>query len=90
VFLKNPPILILDEATSAIDTNTESSIQSALDELKRERSTFIIAHRLSTIVSADKILVIHDGKVVESGTHAELIAIEGRYKQLWNKQIANK
>ncbi|KAG8672124.1 hypothetical protein FPOAC2_05491 [Fusarium poae] len=90
VFLKNPPILILDEATSAIDTNTESSIQGALDELKRERSTFIIAHRLSTIVSADKILVIHDGKVVESGTHAELIAIEGRYKQLWNKQIANK
>ncbi|GKU06774.1 heavy metal tolerance protein [Fusarium langsethiae] len=90
VFLKNPPILILDEATSAIDTNTESSIQSALDELKRERSTFIIAHRLSTIVSADKILVIHDGKVVESGTHAELISIEGRYKQLWNKQVAKK
>lgn len=90
VFLKNPPILILDEATSAIDTNTEASIQGALDELKRQRSTFIIAHRLSTIVSADKILVIHDGKVVESGTHSELISIEGRYKQLWNKQVANK
>jgi ABC-type transport system involved in Fe-S cluster assembly fused permease/ATPase subunit len=90
VFLKNPPILILDEATSAIDTNTESSIQGALDELKRERSTFIIAHRLSTIVSADKILVIHDGRVVESGTHAELISIDGRYRQLWNKQVASK
>ncbi|KLO97429.1 vacuolar membrane protein HMT1 [Fusarium fujikuroi] len=90
VFLKNPPILILDEATSAVDTNTESSIQGALDELKRARSTFVIAHRLSTIVSADKILVIHNGQVVESGTHAELISIDGRYKELWNKQVGNK
>ncbi|KAM0350968.1 hypothetical protein ACHAPU_002746 [Fusarium lateritium] len=89
VFLKNPPILILDEATSAIDTNTESSIQAALDELKRARSTFIIAHRLSTIVSADKILVIHDGQVVESGTHTELISEDGRYRTLWNKQVAS-
>ncbi|KAF5236742.1 hypothetical protein FANTH_11149 [Fusarium anthophilum] len=90
VFLKNPPILILDEATSAVDTNTESSIQGALDELKRARSTFVIAHRLSTIVSADKILVIHNGQVIESGTHAELISIDGRYKELWNKQVGNK
>ncbi|KAF5664972.1 HMT1-like vacuolar membrane protein [Fusarium heterosporum] len=89
VFLKNPPILILDEATSAIDTNTESSIQAALDELKRERSTFIIAHRLSTIVGADKILVIHEGKVVESGTHIELMSKDGRYSALWNKQVAS-
>ncbi|KAF4451307.1 hypothetical protein F53441_5728 [Fusarium austroafricanum] len=90
VFLKNPPILILDEATSAVDTNTESSIQSALDDLKRARSTFVIAHRLSTIVNADKILVIHNGQVVESGSHAELISIDGKYKALWNKQIGNK
>ncbi|RGP73155.1 hypothetical protein FLONG3_6471 [Fusarium longipes] len=90
VFLKNPPILILDEATSAVDTNTESSIQGALDELMRGRSTFIIAHRLSTIVNADKILVIHNGQVVESGTHAELISIDGRYRQLWSKQVASK
>ncbi|CAG7563460.1 unnamed protein product [Fusarium equiseti] len=90
VFLKNPAILIFDEATSAVDTNTESFIQSALDELKRDRSTFIIAHRLSTVVNADKILVIHDGQVIESGTHAELISIDGRYRQLWNKQVGGK
>ncbi|KAM0187310.1 hypothetical protein ACHAPI_011223 [Fusarium lateritium] len=90
VFLKNPPILILDEATSAIDTNTESSIQAALDELKRARSTFVIAHRLSTIVNADRILVIHDGQVVESGTHSELISIDGRYRALWNKQVGSQ
>ncbi|KAJ4255990.1 hypothetical protein NW762_009064 [Fusarium torreyae] len=89
VFLKNPPILILDEATSAVDTNTESSIQAALDELKRERSTFIIAHRLSTIINADKILVIHGGQVVESGTHTELISAGGRYSDLWNKQVGS-
>jgi ABC-type transport system involved in Fe-S cluster assembly fused permease/ATPase subunit len=90
VFLKDPPILILDEATSAIDTNTESSIQAALDELKRARSTFVIAHRLSTIVNADRILVVHDGQVVESGTHTELISIDGRYRALWNKQVGSK
>ncbi|KAF4972600.1 hypothetical protein FSARC_873 [Fusarium sarcochroum] len=89
VFLKNPPVLILDEATSAVDTNTESSIQAALDELKRERSTFIIAHRLSTIINADKILVIHGGQVVESGTHTELISTGGRYSDLWNKQVGS-
>ncbi|KAM0431501.1 hypothetical protein ACHAPT_005479 [Fusarium lateritium] len=86
VFLKDPPILILDEATSAVDTTTEASIQSALDTLKRSRSTFVIAHRLSTIVNANKILVIHGGEVVESGTHTELISHGGRYRELWNKQ----
>ncbi|KAF5026598.1 hypothetical protein F66182_1324 [Fusarium sp. NRRL 66182] len=89
VFLKNPPILILDEATSAVDTNTEASIQAALDELKRARSTFVIAHRLSTVVNADKILVIHAGRVVESGTHAELVSAGGRYRDLWNKQVGS-
>lgn len=86
VFLKDPPILILDEATSAVDTNTESSIQGALDTLRRSRSTFVIAHRLSTVVNADQILVIHAGEIVESGTHTELISRGGRYKELWNKQ----
>lgn len=90
VFLKNPPILILDEATSAVDTNTEYSIQLALDELKRARSTLVIAHRLSTIVSAHRILVIHDGRVVEAGTHGELIEKAGRYRDLWNRQVSQK
>ncbi|KAI9148198.1 Heavy metal tolerance protein [Paramyrothecium foliicola] len=86
VFLKNPPILILDEATSAVDTETEHSIQKALDGLKQGRTTFVIAHRLSTIVGADKILVISDGQVVESGTHAELLSANGSYSGLWSKQ----
>lgn len=86
VFLKDPPILILDEATSAVDTNTETSIQSSLDTLRRSRSTFVIAHRLSTVVNADRILVIHAGEIVESGTHTELTSRGGRYKELWNKQ----
>lgn len=87
VFLKNPPILILDEATSAVDTNTESMIQGALTELIQGRTTFIIAHRLSTIISADKILVVHEGQVVESGTHVELVNKGGRYNDLWAKQV---
>jgi ABC-type multidrug transport system fused ATPase/permease subunit len=86
VFLKDPPILILDEATSAIDTETEHKIQQALDVLKKGRTTFVIAHRLSTIVGADKIMVISDGHVIESGTHSELLEIDGSYKSLWSKQ----
>ncbi|KAM5344651.1 hypothetical protein ACJ41O_013186 [Fusarium nematophilum] len=89
VFLKNPPILILDEATSAVDTNTESSIQGALDTLKQERSTIVIAHRLSTVVNADQILVVHGGEVVEFGTHGELISQGGRYRDLWSKQVGS-
>ena len=87
VFLKDPPIFILDEATSAIDTNTESEIQTALDVLKGRRTTFVIAHRLSTIVEADQILVVDEGSIVESGTHQELLKKEGRYNSLWTKQI---
>ncbi|KAJ3957926.1 hypothetical protein N0V92_005513 [Colletotrichum tropicale] len=87
VFLKDPPILILDEATSAVDTKTESSIQGALDVLKEGRTTFVIAHRLSTVVSADKIIVVHEGRVVESGTHNELLTLGGRYMDLWTRQI---
>ncbi|KAH6693787.1 hypothetical protein F5X68DRAFT_129123 [Plectosphaerella plurivora] len=86
VFLKDPPILILDEATSAVDSHTESSIQKALEVLKKGRTTFVIAHRLSTIIRADRILVIHDGQVVESGPHDELMELEGRYHGLWTAQ----
>ncbi|CAM1510207.1 Fc.00g005420.m01.CDS01 [Cosmosporella sp. VM-42] len=89
VFLKNPPILILDEATSAVDTVTESNIQAALDVLKQGRSTFMIAHRLSTLASANRILVVHGGEIVESGTHSELLSQDGRYKDLWTRQTGN-
>lgn len=82
-FLKNPPVLVLDEATSALDTKTEKQIQGALDELARKRTTIIIAHRLSTIINADKIVVLKDGEVVETGTHNELLALNGIYKKLY-------
>lgn len=89
-FLKDPAVLILDEATSAIDTQTESNIQRALDAFQntRQRTTFIIAHRLSTIVGADQILVFEEGRVVERGTHAELVAREGVYHGLWSRQTS--
>jgi subfamily B ATP-binding cassette protein MsbA len=80
--LKNAPILILDEATSALDTESERVIQTALTELMKGRSTFVIAHRLSTIENADKIVVMHQGRIVETGTHASLIALNGHYARL--------
>lgn len=83
VFLKNPPVLILDEATSALDTRTEKQIQGALDALAKERTTLIIAHRLSTIINADKIVVLHEGSIVEIGTHEELLHKNGTYKKLY-------
>ncbi|KAH6880540.1 P-loop containing nucleoside triphosphate hydrolase protein [Thelonectria olida] len=86
VFLKNPPILILDEATSAVDTRTESEIQLALDALKEQRTTFLIAHRLSTVVKADQILVVDEGRIVERGTHSELLRARGKYYDLWTRQ----
>lgn len=84
--LKNAPILILDEATSALDTESEREVQSALENLMKNRTTFVIAHRLSTIKNADRIIVIHNGKIVEDGTHEELLAQHGEYERLYSMQ----
>lgn len=84
--LKNPPILILDEATSALDTESEHLVQEALDKLMKGRTTLVIAHRLSTIKNADMICVMQDGRVVESGNHDELMALDGAYKKLVDMQ----
>lgn len=85
----DPAILILDEATANIDTETEAIIQAALEVLKKGRTTFIIAHRLSTIRNADQILVLHQGEIVEQGTHDELLAGQGRYRQMYELQQGN-
>jgi len=85
--LKDPRIILLDEATAALDSETEQNIQKALTKLSQGRTTLVIAHRLSTITTADQILVLHSGKVVESGTHDELLALKGRYASMWRKQI---
>ncbi|MCH7859891.1 MAG: ABC transporter ATP-binding protein, partial [Candidatus Marinimicrobia bacterium] len=85
--LKNPPILILDEATSALDSESEKRVQDAIDRLVQDRTVIVIAHRLSTIQRADKILVLDDGRLVESGSHEELIALKGRYRKLHEMQF---
>ena len=87
VFLKNPPLLILDEATSALDNTTEILIQQALDELCKGRTTLVVAHRLSTIKNADEIAVVDDGRIVEQGSHEELMAKGGIYKELYELQF---
>ncbi|HJG66880.1 ABC transporter ATP-binding protein [Staphylococcus cohnii] len=86
IFLNNPPIIILDEATSALDLESESIIQDALNILSKDRTTLIVAHRLSTITHADKIVVIENGEIVESGTHQELLAKKGAYEHLFSIQ----
>ncbi|KAI0159565.1 hypothetical protein GGR57DRAFT_428761 [Xylariaceae sp. FL1272] len=85
--LKNPEIVLLDEATSAVDTDTEQKIQDGLRALCENRTTFIVAHRLSTVMNADVIFVVANGQVVERGSHEELIAKKGKYAELWSKQI---
>ncbi|MCB1560964.1 MAG: metal ABC transporter permease, partial [Xanthomonadales bacterium] len=84
--LKNPAILIFDEATSALDSKSERAIQAELDRIQQGRTTLVIAHRLSTVMGADQILVMDDGRIVERGTHAELLAADGRYATMWRLQ----
>jgi ATP-binding cassette subfamily B protein len=84
--IKDPPVLILDEATSSLDSISEQAIQSALDNVSRQRTTLVIAHRLSTVIDADRIYVLDGGKIVESGTHDQLLASRGQYHQLWKIQ----
>jgi ATP-binding cassette subfamily B protein len=84
--LKGPPILLLDEATSALDSHTERDIQDALERVAKNRTTLVIAHRLSTIVNADEIIVLSQGRIVERGTHTRLLAADGLYASMWNRQ----
>ncbi len=90
VLLKNPPILIFDEATSALDSYSEKQVQQALNNLSDKHTTLVIAHRLSTIIDADKIIVLDDGMIIESGTHQQLLAKNGKYANLWQLQINEK
>jgi ATP-binding cassette subfamily B protein len=84
--LKDPPILILDEATSALDSRTEAAIQETLRDVAAKRTSIVIAHRLSTVVDADQIVVLDEGRVVERGTHAELLRRNGLYADMWARQ----
>lgn len=88
--MKNPPILLLDEATSALDTRTEQEILSTLKRIAKGRTTIAIAHRLSTIADADRILVLDQGELAESGDHASLIAQGGLYADMWAQQAAER
>jgi ATP-binding cassette, subfamily B, heavy metal transporter len=87
VLLKNSPILIFDEATSALDSHSEAAIVDAMRTVAAGRTTLVIAHRLSTVVDADKIIVLDQGRVIEEGSHTELIAQQGRYAQMWAMQL---
>lgn len=84
--LTDAPILVLDEATSALDSESERLIQDALENLMRGRTSIVIAHRLSTVASLDRIVVLGDGKLIEDGTHADLVQADGEYARLWDRQ----
>ena len=88
-FLANNPIIILDEATSSVDTRTEKLIQEAMDRLMKGRTSFVIAHRLSTIKNADVILVMNNGTIIETGTHEQLLKKDGFYATLYNSQFTD-
>jgi ATP-binding cassette subfamily B protein len=88
--LKNPSILIFDEATSALDSRAEQAIQAQLKEIAKDRTTMVIAHRLSTIADAAQILVLEHGRIIERGTHSDLLAAQGAYAQMWERQQARK
>jgi ABC-type multidrug transport system fused ATPase/permease subunit len=87
VFLKDPALVILDEATSSLDSESERLVEEAMEELLRGRSTLIIAHRLSTVLRADRVVVLEHGRVVETGSHAELLDAEGTYAKLYRGQF---
>ena len=84
--MKQPSILIFDEATSSLDSQSEKAVISAIDDVSKGKSSVVIAHRLSTVVDADRILVLEQGKVIEQGDHKSLMALDGRYAQLWQMQ----
>ena len=86
--LKNAPILVLDEATSSLDSQSEALVQDALDELIEGRTTLMVAHRFSTVTRADRIYVVDSGKIVEHGSHADLVALQGTYHSLYERQAS--